>query len=443
MNHGNICGRFRSISLEPGVAYRYLPHDKWKTLSINVFCKVPMKAETVTPVALVPRLNKRGTVSLPTLRDLSRDLESMYGAGLGADTSKIGSVQVVRFGITLPAPEFAGTGSRGSAPVSAILEKAMSLVWDLAAKPYLDKSAYPRDRFETEREEHRRDILGIINSRPRYAAVRLAEEISRGDPSGLPSWGTLEGLKTCNPEDTWNVWATSLSQSPISIYAVGKGVELLVDGFQGARLGFPLARDPRSWDGQSKPALLPPEQTIEVEEYLPGEQAILCMAFHTGISGNHPLLPALIFFDGVLGGFPHSKLFMNVREKERLAYFADSSLNVWRGMVMTTAGIMDCDRKKTRDLIAEQVEAIKKGEVSDAEFENTKTALLRRYRSESDSQGALVRRFLTQEIIGGPATEEELVERIAKVKKDDIVSVANRARLVAIYTLRSQEDGRR
>ncbi len=442
MNHEHSSGRFQAMSLEPGITYYYLPDDKWKTLSMNVFCKVPIARHTVTPIALVPRLAKRGTVNLPSLRDLSRRLEDMYGAGFGADASKVGPMQVVRFGMSLPSPEFIeGIGDEGAFADGVNLGEAMSFIWDVTSKPYLENGAYPEDRFEIEREEHRRDILGIINRRPRYATVRLVEEVSKGDPSGLPAWGTLEDLGSIGPKDTWDVWAMSLSRSDISIYAIGKGVRELGDILANTELDFPnmraLAQDR---DGERLAPPAPPKELMEVEEHLPGEQTILCMAFYTGITENDPRLPALTFFDGILGGFPHSKLFVNVREKEHLAYFADSSLNPWRGMVMTVAGVMDPSRQKARDLVSLQVEAMKKGDITADEIENTRAGLLRRYRSESDSQAALVRRFLSQEIMGGPATEEELVDQVMRVTKDDIVEVANCAELKAVYTLRAKDD---
>lgn len=431
--------RFETISIGPGISYHYLTDDRWKTLSIDVFCKVPISRETVTSIALVPRLAKRGTVGLPALRDISRQLEEMYGAGMGADATKIGPVQVIRFGIDMPSPDYVDSNLLGSKD-GLNLAKAMSFVWELATRPYLVNGAYPEDRFETEREEHRRDILGIINNRARYATVRLVEVVSQGEPSGLPAWGVLEDLDDLNPRGTWVTWAGALASSPISIYAVGKGVRELGEILQRTSLEFPFSRFFSVQGHRTNIAPPPlPETTLYQEDFLPGEQTVLCMALSGGITEGHPDFPALIFYDGILGGFPHSKMFRNVREREQLAYFADTSLNSWRGMVIAVAGIADEDKERAQDVIMEQVEAMKNGDISDEEMDNTRAGLLRRYRSESDSQGALIRRFLTQEIMGGPATEAELVSRIMKVTKDDVVRVAEEVQLKAVYALRAKE----
>jgi predicted Zn-dependent peptidase len=432
---------FETVEVGPGITFRYLPASKWKTLSIDVFCKVPLKRETVTQIAMIPRMARRGTAELPTLRDISKHLEGMYGAGLGAEASKIGPAQVLRFGIDLPSPAFLEEGTHG--PLEGVsLGKAMSFIWDVATRPYLENRAYPPDRFDIEREEQRRDILSIINHRPRYALVRLVEEMSRGSDTALPSWGLLEDLPTLDHRRTWETWVGTLTTCPISIYAIGEGTAELGDILQRASLEFPSPRLEQAAAGLDTTPPAPPDRLIEAEDSLPGEQTVLCMAYHTGVTERDPLLPASIMYDGILGGFPHSKLFRNVREKHSLAYFADSSLNTWRGMVVATAGIMDADRAKVMELVSRQVEALKRGEISDEEMDSTRAGLIRRYRSESDSQSALVRRFLTQEIMGGPATEEELVSRIERVTKDEIVNVAEKARLAAVYALRAKDDGR-
>lgn len=421
--------RFRTVQIGPGITYRYLPVSKWKTLSIDVFCNAPLKRDTVTDLALIPRLAKRGTAKLPTIRDLSMRLDDMYGSGLSADASKIGPAQVMRFGIDLPA---IGGLSLG---------KAMSLIWDVVTSPYLEGGAYPSDRFDTEREEQRRDILSIINHRPRYAMIRLIEEMSKGNDTALPAWGVLDDLPKMDPRRTWDTWGDVLSTCPVSIYAIGEGAAELAEILQRVSLEFPKGRSESAGapiDVSTPPV---PEDLIEAEDWLPCEQTILCMAFYTGITERDPLLPAMIMYDGIFGGFPHSKLFVQVREKHSMAYFADSSLNSWRGLVTTTAGIMDENRQKVMDLIKDQVEVMKKGEITAEEMDSTRAGLLRRYRSESDSQSALIRRFLTQEIMGGPATEEELVSRIERVTKDDIVNVAQKVELKAVYALRAKDDG--
>jgi predicted Zn-dependent peptidase len=138
----------------------------------------------------------------------------------------MGPAQVVRFGIDVPSMEGLSLG------------KAMSLIWDVVTNPYLEGGAYPLDRFDTEREEQRRDILSIINHRPRYATIRLIEEISKGNDTALPAWGVLDDLPKMDPRRTWDTWSNVLSTCPVSIYAIGDGAAELAEILQRTCLEF-------------------------------------------------------------------------------------------------------------------------------------------------------------------------------------------------------------
>lgn len=415
----------------PGLRVCQLSGAKWKNLSIDICCQVPIARNRVTHMALVPRLARRGTRRLPTLKDLSRWLDELYGATMGAETTKIGPLQVVRFGMDLPSPRFLAEGEK-------VVREAVRFLWDLVTDPHLVNGQYPPDRFKVEVDEHRRDILGLINNRPRYATVKLMELVSQGDERGLPAWGILEDLDELDAKATWTQWCEVLSHCPISVYAIGEGSEYVLKVFESGDIHFPEPRDGIYDVRREVAGMNPPVALLEQEESLPGEQTVIAMAFHTGITEEHPELPAMLAFDGILGGFPHSKLFANIREKEGLAYFADTAPNTWRGLVVAVAGVDDRQAMRVMELIQAQLEAIKRGQISDDELEFTRVGLIRRYLSESDSQSALVRRFLTREILGGPGDEEEFVKRILAVSVGDVVRVAENTRLVARYVVHAR-----
>ena len=50
------------------------------------------------------------------------------------------------------------------------------------------------------------------------------------------------------------------------------------------------------------------------------KQGKLHLGFSTPITIYHPDYTKMQMMNGVFGGFAHSKLFMNVREKESMAY---------------------------------------------------------------------------------------------------------------------------
>ncbi|HHY35305.1 MAG TPA: insulinase family protein [Firmicutes bacterium] len=424
---------FVATEIEPGLTLRCLPVKRWKTASITVVFRVPMKRETVTKLGLVPRLAARGTRELPSLTEMARFLDGHYGTKLHSNASKIGYCQILNFSVSFPTPSAIDAGSRGR----WLVKELLSFVWSCAVQPRLSGDGYPPDVFAHEREEQRRDIEAIVNSRPEYAMVRLMEVLSHGDPSGLPAWGSLSDLDEVGPVDTWEAWRNSASSSPVDVYVVGVDEDILAAACSAHDWTFPALRNYRLEPEVKKRPPAVPEKMISVEDELPGSQTIVCIALYAGIDAANPRFPALLAYNGILGGFPHSKLFTEVRERASLAYFADTVINSWRGMVIATAGVQDERRKQAEDLILQQARSIALGQVSEDELEKTRKGLLRRLMSQKDSPSSLVRRSLDWIVLGGPRTDEELARMLLKVTREDVIEVAQDVKPVAVYVLRA------
>ena len=110
------------------------------------------------------------------------------------------------------------------------------------------------------------------------------------------------------------------------------------------------------------------------EESLDVNQTVLVMGYCTNCTYLDDDYYALLVGNGVLGGFPHSKLFMNVRERASLAYSVGSSIEGSKGLLTIVAGISDDSREQAVEIINEQVNAIKGGRISPEELEQTKRA---------------------------------------------------------------------
>ena len=66
--------------------------------------------------------------------------------------------------------------------------------------------------------------------------------------------------------------------------------------------------------------------------------------------------------NGVFGGYAHSKLFANIREKESMAYYVSSSYASQFGLMFVLAGIDRKLEEKAVSLILDQLNEIKQGQ---------------------------------------------------------------------------------
>ena len=65
-------------------------------------------------------------------------------------------------------------------------------------------------------------------------------------------------------------------------------------------------------------------------------------------------MTAMRLMSALFGGTPHSKLFLNVREKLSLCYYCSSSYDRHKGIVMVQSGVEQKNIEKAREEILRQ-----------------------------------------------------------------------------------------
>ena len=151
-------------------------------------------------------------------------------------------------------------------------------------------------------------------------------------------------------------------------------------------------------------------------------------------------VPAMILANLIFGGTSNSKLFLNVREKLSLCYYASSSYARSKNIMTVSSGVeqKDCDR--AMEEIARQLTAVQNGEWEDWEQDGALQAMLSSLTSLPDSQGALENYYLGQIATDAGETPEELTAALREVTKERIMAAARSARLDTVYFLHGKEE---
>ena len=141
-------------------------------------------------------------------------------------------------------------------------------------------------------------------------------------------------------------------------------------------------------------------------------------------------------YNEILGGSPTSKLFTSVREKESLCYYCSSVYDFYKGYISVASGIRCENRERAEASILREIDALRKGQISDAEFSAAIRYLSSVYRSLYDSASSIENYFLARGIYGVSMTPEEARLAILSVTKEDVVRFAQRVVLQSVYFLR-------
>lgn len=407
-----------------------LTTDKYKMTSVWVQFERALQREGVTDIALLPHVLLRGTRRHPTPEGLMRAFDDLYGASVSARSGKRGDAQTVELTLQLPAARFIGEAS-------GVLEEAVRLLAEVALDPNAPGGAFPEPGLETEKALHRQRIDNLVNDKMAYAAERCAQLLCAGEPCGLSRLGYRDDLDMITPESLYARYSRLLRESAVYVYVVGPDPAERV--LRAVREAFAPAAANAGLDDLPVMRPLPvrsgdkwPEFTVERMDV---NQAKLHMGARLGIGYADDEYPALLVFNGVLGGFEHSKLFLNVREKESMAYYAYSRLEALKGLLYLAAGIQADQYAKARRIIEAQFEAIARRDVSDDELRFTKEALISQYLLSDDQPftPAMMRMFARYS--GRERAMEDLMQAVREVAVEDVARVAKRVSLEAVYLL--------
>ena len=177
-------------------------------------------------------------------------------------------------------------------------------------------------------------------------------------------------------------------------------------------------------------------ETVQyVEDAMDVTQGKLGMGFSCGSSD----MPALLMGNTLFGGSSNSKLFLNVREKLSLCYYASSLYHRQKGLITVSSGIEFQNYQKAYDEIMAQLEAVQKGQLEDWELEGARSTLLNSYATIGDSQGKLENFYLGQAATGRSETPEELAQAVSDMTAERICRAMETVRLDTVYFLKGKE----
>lgn len=417
---------FQQVAVDKGFHLYILPTNKFKTTSFRVVLRRNLRPEEHSLNAVIPFVLRRGTRTRSSAREIARYMEELYGAQFGADIGKIGETQQIELSAAVADEQFLPEQI-------GLTRTAMSFLAEALMDPVLENGAFRSEYVAQEAEMLRRRIESTINNRPQYAVNRLREEMCRDEPFGLHKYGSLDSLRDVTPSRLFEHYRHVLETSPVDLFVVGP-----VDVDEITALVKEHFTLPRGDIDETVPAVthVPDEERTVVEEQ-PVQQGVLAMGYRTGVRYADDDYPAMLVYNGILGGFPHSKLFINVRERASLAYFASSQLEATKGILIVAAGIAVEKYDQALQIIREQIDAIADGDVSTSELDQTKKGLVNGLLSNLDSPGRLAGGRLVGIVNDRVRTAAELIEDVQAVTVDDVTRVARQVQADTVYFLRS------
>ena len=415
----------QNTTISPGVTLRYVRDARFKQGCFSFQLVRPMGKEEAAKNALLPAVLLRGTRKCPDLRAVTQRLDELYGAAVSPLVRRVGDYQTTGVYCGFMDDRFALPGDR-------VLEPMLDFLGELLLDSPLEKGHFLSDVVESEKKNLISTIESDRNDKRVYAIQQLLRAMCAGDSFGIPRLGEIEDVASITPEDLTAHYREILRTSPMELLYVGSAsreqvistIRPLLDALERA----PVTLPPQT--------VFTPGQGSNITETLDVAQGKLCIGFSTPVTNRCKELPAMQMFNVIFGGGMTSKLFQNVREKMSLCYSIDASYYGAKGILLVNAGI-DFDKETvTRQEILKQLDACRKGEITEGEMTAARQALLSSLRSVPDSPGSIENFVSTAALSGLAFSREAYMEAVEKVTLEDVVKCAGSVRLNTTYFLR-------
>ena len=422
----------------PGVWLNHLRSEKFKTACLSLSLLTQLKRETAAMNALIPYVLRRGTARFPDMEALSARMEELYGTAVEPAVRKIGEIQCLGFYASIPEGEFLPGGQN-------VLHDAAELLGQLLLAPATRGGLLLPQYVDSEKEKLLDRIRSRVNYKSSYALSRCVEEMCCCEDFAVSRLGGEDECEAINYKKLTKQYHTLLQQSPVEIFYCGRAAEKeLRTALRDALITLPrgeidyeIGTDLRMNALEDRPRF--------VEEELDVNQGNLVIGWRLGDCMEDPDQAAILVFNAVYGGGTSSKLFRNVRERLQLCYHAGSLADTHKGLLLVSSGIAFDKLEPARDEIFAQLEAMRRGEITEEELSAARAGVASDLRAMTDSQGELEGFLLAQTLDGLEYGPLELAALAEDVTKEDVVRIARSVDCDLIYFLKGgkpeDEDG--
>lgn len=412
--------------LADGVWFTCLPDRKFKTGLLSAQFVTPLRQDTAAVNALLPAVLRRGTVRCPDMGSLSAALDRLYGAQIDYTVRKKAESQCVGFVASFIDDSFVPGGEK-------LLEPVASLLGELVCEPVTKNGRFLPEYVEGERTNLVDAIRGILNDKRDYADLRLLQEMCDREPYGVSKFGDEKSAEKITPKKLYAAYAALLSSARLELLYSGSADPNRVE--QSLLRAFSAL--PRENVGE--PELSEPHQARDAVKTVTEEMDVSQGKLGIGFSCESGDSAAMLLGNTIFGGSSNSKLFMNVREKLSLCYYASSSYHRQKRLITVSSGVEFGNFQKAYDEIMAQLEAVQNGRLEEWEFTGARSTLLNAYASMGDSQARLENFYLGQAATGRDETPEELARQIREATVEDVVAAMGTVKPDTVYFLKGKE----
>ena len=390
----------------------------FKTIQIaQTFIDIDDKQSSVYRF-LLPRLLASHTDLLQTKIAFYTHLETLYGAYFKTKVSRIGQYHTITMTLTMIDPK--------SVLDTHLLDQGLRLFQDVLKR----ESPFSKQIFNEEKRLLIEQWESLKDKKRTYAGHRFQELFYENDHEGYPISGSLADIKKLTHAKLERYYHDVFLKN--QVFVVVNGL-LTPEEKVHVTKAFDVTSKIKLEDVVLSFRPLRPLQTVFESTKM--NQAMIRMGYHFPIFRKDHLYHAAWLVDTMLGGYPESRLFKEIRENQGLCYDISSSYNAYKGTIHIGLGVDLLQKEFALDEVQKLVELIKSEGFSQSELDVAKSYIKHQLKMSLDHQSVLTDRALLQLMFHETWSIDDRIQVIDAISIDDIHQCLATLNLDTIYVL--------
>lgn len=400
--------------------YHLIFNNKYKNVEAQINFALPVNLETISVLNILGRMLCDRCLCFPSKREMQAQCDKLFGADLRYGVRIYGNYTVLMIRLECLAQAYVPTD---------ILTQQLAFLHEIIYQPLLNEESFK------EAKKLQLEAIKRKNDQPiEYAINQLLSNGAKGNSLAYSKDGDYQLVSKLCLKQIQKVYQ-SLFTGSIDMFLEGdfastKARDLL-------KQYFPFEKKELG----SVPFLLSRHEFNEIKHQREIPQTILTELYRTDTLITSEQYPAFVILNALLGGFPVSLLFEEIREKNSLCYSINSLIAPYQGgLVILTAISLD-KLSKVEELIQVQLERIIAGDFSEELLATIKTMYQNSLLTYDDTSEGLLARAYENVLCDSSSKLKDVLNLIAKVTKDEVVEQAKKLQLQSRFVLEGVSNG--
>mgnify|MGYP004466719677 FL=1 len=396
----------------------------FRSINIKVLLKDEIRKEDITKRNFLAEYLILTTKKYKTRQELSLKIQELYSLFLSAYNTRIGNYLITKFNLSMLDPKYTE---------SCMLNDSIDLLSEVIFNPNQKNGKFDSNSFNIVKRGILNEIKTLKENPKDYANIKMFENMDKNAPYSYNGYGYLEDLEKIDEKNLYEYYKDFIKTASVDIYVIGNFDEKEMIRIIKEKLNFKTLKKEKK-DIYVKNNINKEKTIIEKDKFNQSKLAIGCkLKDLTDFERKY----VINMYNMILGGGFNSKFMQEIREKNSLAYYINSSILKADNILLIQSGISANNFKKVISSIKKIMKEMEHGNIRESELENSKTEYLSLLDEINDSIDSILENKIATSLLN----LDEFSVRKEKMKEVTIKDISNLAKKVHIDTIYLLEDG--